>query len=87
MAALGASSMRKFEEKINRHRQKGIEEEAEFLKIMSECAAVKQIPIVSIPYGILGYLRTVVHVDSKKKGSASIIYDNSLSHFLKNFKK
>ena len=59
MAALGASSMRKFEEKINRHRQKGIEEEAEFLKIMSECAAVKQIPIVSIPYGMLDYVQTV----------------------------
>ena len=66
MAALGASSMRKFEEKINRHRQKGIEEEAEFLKIMSECAAVKQIPIVSIPYGILDYVQSYILIPKRK---------------------
>ncbi len=40
MAASGATP-RKFAEKIAMHNQKGAEEEAEFLKIMSECAAVK----------------------------------------------
>lgn len=40
MAASGATP-RKFAEKIAMHNQKGAEEEAEFRKIMSECAAVK----------------------------------------------
>ena len=40
MAASGANP-RKFAEKIALHNQKGAEEEAEFRKIMSECAAGK----------------------------------------------
>ena len=43
MAAPGANP-RKFAEKIAQHMQKGAEEEAEFRKIMSECAMVKQNP-------------------------------------------
>jgi hypothetical protein len=42
MATTGANmNPRKFAEKIALHTQKGAEEEAEFRKIMSECAAVK----------------------------------------------
>jgi len=40
MAATGATP-RKFAEKIAMHNQKGAEEEAEFRKIMAECASVK----------------------------------------------
>ena len=40
MATTGATP-RKFAEKIAMHNQKGAEEEAEFRKIMAECASVK----------------------------------------------
>ena len=41
MATTPGATPRKFAEKIAMHNQKGAEEEAEFRKIMSECAAVK----------------------------------------------
>ena len=53
MAAPGANP-RKFAEKIAQHMQKGAEEEAEFRKIMSECAMVKQNPHrVSTPNSVV----------------------------------
>lgn len=41
MAATSGATPRKFAEKIAMHNQKGAEEDAEFRKIMAECAAVK----------------------------------------------
>ena len=41
MASTSGATPRKFAEKIAMHNQKGAEEEEEFRKIMSECAAVK----------------------------------------------
>ena len=59
MAAPGANP-RKFAEKIAQHMQKGAEEEAEFRKIMSECAMVKQNPHrVSNPDSVVTPLQSV----------------------------